>query len=60
MKEILLRKSDQLNGACRSYFESLKTWLKQEVKTTFTNQEARQALRVNPSNQKTLHAGAHW
>lgn len=52
MKEVLLRKSDELSGACRSYFEKLKTWLGAEGKTTFTNREARQALREKPSNQK--------
>lgn len=52
MKEILLRKSDELSGACRNYFESLKAWLKEEQKTAFTNQQARNALRENHSNQK--------
>ncbi len=50
--EILLRKSDLLNGACRSFFESLKAYLKKENQTVFTNAEIRRALRVNPSNQK--------
>jgi len=52
LKEILLRKSDQLTGACRGYFESLKEWLQAESRTTFSNREARAALRVNGSNQK--------
>jgi hypothetical protein len=52
MKEILLRKSDELNGACRSYFESIKEWMKQEQRTTFSNREIRQALRINNNNQK--------
>lgn len=52
MKEILLRKSDELSGACRNYFERLKQWLKQENKSAFTNYEARMALRENHSNQK--------
>jgi hypothetical protein len=52
MKEILLRKSDELSGACRNYFEHLKQWLEQENKTSFTNYEARMALRENHSNQK--------
>ncbi len=50
--EVLLRKSDLLNGACRSFFESLKAHLKKENQTTFTNAEIRKALRINPSNQK--------
>ena len=52
MKEVLLRKSDELNGSCRNYFEKLKAWLKEETKTAFTNKQARQALREKPSNQK--------
>jgi hypothetical protein len=52
MKEILLRKSDELNGACRSYFESIKAWMEKEKRTTFTNREIRQALRMNSNNQK--------
>ena len=52
MKEILLRKSDDLSGACRNYFESLKDWLKQEDKNSFTNVQSRQALKIHPSNQK--------
>lgn len=52
LKEILLRKSDQLTGACRSYFEKLKEWLQKEGRATFSNREARQALRINASNQK--------
>ena len=52
MKEILLRKSDDLNGATRNYFERLKDWLQAEDKNSFTNISARQALKVNASNQK--------
>lgn len=52
MKEILLRKSDDLNGATRNYFERLKDWLQLEDKNSFTNVSARQALKVNASNQK--------
>ena len=50
--EVLLRKSDLLNGACRQFFESLKAYLKREKQTTFTNAEIRRVLRLNPSNQK--------
>jgi len=52
MKAILLRKADELSGACRNYFEKLKDWLKEESKTAFTNRQAREALREKPSNQK--------
>jgi hypothetical protein len=46
MKEILLRKSDELSGACRNYFEELKEYLKAEKKTEFVNSEIRKALRI--------------
>jgi predicted transcriptional regulator len=52
IKEILLRKSDELNTACRRYFEYLKAYLKTENKTAFTAKEVRQDLRINHSNQK--------
>ncbi|NQZ74945.1 MAG: hypothetical protein HRT61_02385 [Ekhidna sp.] len=52
IKEVLIRKSDPLNAACRKYLEWLKTWLKVSGKSSFTNKEVRQVLRINPSNQK--------
>ena len=52
MKEVLIRKSDPLNAACRKYLEWLKAWLKMEKKESFTNKEVRQTIRINPSNQK--------
>ncbi len=52
LKEVLLRKSDELTGSCRNYLESLKSYLKTNKKKQFTNREIRQVLRVNPSNQK--------
>jgi hypothetical protein len=60
LKEILLRKSDELSGACRNYFERLKEWSTENTcaeqgrskQSNFTNLQVRQALRVNSSNQK--------
>ncbi len=52
LKEILLRKSDELTGACRNYLENIKTYLEVEGKTKFGNREIRKALKVNESNQK--------
>lgn len=52
MKEVLIRKSDTLNDATRRYFEWLKTWMKKQNKTSFTNKDIRQTLRIHPSNQK--------
>lgn len=52
LKEVLLRKSDELTGSCRNYLENVKSYLKAKKKKQFTNREIRQALRINPSNQK--------
>lgn len=52
MKYILLRKSDELSGACRAYFESLKAYLKAQTLTQFTNKEMRSAMRMNHNTQK--------
>jgi hypothetical protein len=52
MKQVLIRKSDELTGACRNYLESIKAYLQNENKTKFTNREVRKALKVNESNQK--------
>ena len=52
LKEVLLRKSDELTGSCRNYLENLKEYLKSNKKKQYTNREIRQALRINPSNQK--------
>lgn len=47
--EVLLRKSDTINGACRNHLEKLKLYLKQNSQTTFTNVEIRRHLRVKES-----------
>ncbi len=52
MKPILLRKSDSLSGAARSYLERLKLYLKGSKQATFTNAEIRKTFRENHSNQK--------
>lgn len=52
MKEILLRKSDQLTGGCRNYFEQLKSFLKTNTISTFTNKEISGALRLPLSTVK--------
>jgi hypothetical protein len=52
MKEILLRKADELSGATRNYFEVLKTVLKENKQTTFTNKEVKQLLRLPISSIK--------
>lgn len=52
MKEILLRKSDQLTGACRNYFEQLKKWLNENTKTAFTNKQISFSTRLPLSTVK--------
>ena len=67
MKETLLRKSDELSGACRNYFERLKEWLRQrddlpsfgempQVKGAFGNREISRALRIPIATIKRRHA----
>lgn len=55
LKEILLRKSDELNGATRTYLEQLKTWLRQQGQTSFTNASVRSRLRIPLSTVKRYH-----
>jgi predicted transcriptional regulator len=55
MKEILLRKSDELNGACRNYFEELKECLEQNKQSSFTNTSIRNQLRIAISSVKRYH-----
>ena len=55
MKEVLLRKSDPLNGATRDYFEQLKSWLKAAGKDSFMNREIRQALRIKGTTLRRYH-----
>ena len=52
LKEILLRKSDELTGSCRNYLELLKTHLKASKRKTFTNAEIMRKLRIKKT---TLH-----
>jgi hypothetical protein len=55
LKEILLRKSDELTGACRNYFERLKAHVKGSKQSTFTNKEIRTVLRLPLSTVKRYH-----
>lgn len=59
LKEALFSKSDELSGACRSFFEALKGHLEKEVndpekrhKVSFYTKGIRKAMRINPSNLK--------
>jgi predicted transcriptional regulator len=55
MKEVLLRKSDQLNGATRDYLEGLKAHLIKEKKTDFSNREIRTHLRIKGTTLRRYH-----
>ena len=52
MKEILLKKSDELGYGTRNYFEQLKAYLKRSEQKTFINSVVRKELREHPSTQK--------
>jgi hypothetical protein len=52
LKETLLRKTDDLTGACRNYLEKVKKYLEETKKTEYRNLEIRKALKVNLNNQK--------
>ncbi len=55
MKEILLRKSDMLSGACRNYFEELKQFTTSKTITTFTNRQISNSLRLSLATVKRHH-----
>ncbi len=52
MKNILLKKSDELGYATRNYFEGLKQHLQQSKQKTFINSSIRKVFREHPSKQK--------
>lgn len=52
IKEVLLRKSDELTGPTRNYFEDLKDYLKQKNKRTYTNVEIRRQFKLPESTQR--------
>ena len=55
LKEVLLRKSDELTGSCRNYLECLKAHLKQKGEKTFTNIEIRTQLRIKESTLRNYN-----
>ena len=55
LQEVLLRKSDMITGACRNYLESLKTYLKTNNQTSFTNAEIRRNLRIKGTTLRRYH-----
>jgi len=55
MKEVLLRKSDLLTGACRKYFEKIKLYLIASEEKKFTNLSIGSAFRIPISTVKRYH-----
>lgn len=55
MKEVLLRKADELSGATRNYFEQLKTVLQEQQQSTFTNKDIRKILRLPGTTVRRYH-----
>ena len=47
-KEVLLRKSDELTGSLRNFFESVKNYLKESEQKYFYVKPIREKLRMNP------------
>jgi predicted transcriptional regulator len=56
IKEILLRKSDELTGGCRNYFERLKKYVQENNQTLFTNNTMKTNLHIPISTVKRHHA----
>ena len=50
LETTLLKKSDELNDACRGFFERLKTLLKEQDTEAFYAKEVRSAMRLSPSS----------
>lgn len=55
MKDVLLRKSDELTGACRNYFERLKAYLQTNNISAFTSVQISKAMRMSISTGKRLN-----
>lgn len=55
LKDTLLRKSDDLTGACRNYFEKLKLYLLGEGKKKVTNLEMSKLLKISIPTIKRHH-----
>lgn len=52
MKNILLKKSDELGYATRKFLENVKQYLQSNQLKSFTNKQIRIVLKENPSSQK--------
>lgn len=52
LKDILLRKSDELSGSCRDYLQSIEKYITENEQFKFTNREIRKQLKLEPTKQK--------
>jgi hypothetical protein len=50
LENTILKKSDELNDACRGFFERLKSYLKEKDAESFCSREIRSSLRLSPSS----------
>ena len=55
IRHLLLRKSDELNGATRDYYEKLKAHLQQTSNSSFINREIRTAFRIPSTTVRRYH-----
>jgi hypothetical protein len=52
LKDVLLRKSDELSGSCRDYLQHISEYLQSNQQTKFNNREIRKHLKLEPTKQK--------
>ncbi len=52
LKDVLLSKADEISGACRKFFERLKSHLKESNQSSFYAKEIRSSLRISPTTLK--------
>ncbi len=52
LKDVLLRKSDELSGSCRDYLQYINEYLQSNQIKKFTNREIRKHLKLEPTKQK--------
>lgn len=52
LKNILLRKSDELSGSCRDYLQHISEYLQANEISRFSNREIRKHLKLEPTKQK--------
>ena len=55
IKNVLLRKSDRLNGVTRDFFEKLNVFLKNRNTKTYSNQEIRREFRIKETTLRRYH-----